>query len=232
MNRALRLPLLVLAVVAVAGCGDGGSNATGLGAITSKDLAIMVLPALEIGQPAAAHIFDPDSGYQSAANVADHTLDPHDTADDIKQAGLNSDYLLSYISSTDPTVSTEVALFDTADQASEFVETTVGEAERYTRASLPNGVDLKRVEAAKLDEPGETAYRATVTGAFHGETFEVTVVGFSKGRVAGFVYLSGTPVTADALALKLARRIGAVAARTISDKPVTATDLTPVQVLP
>ena len=193
----------------------------------------MVLPALEIGQPAAAHIFDPESGYQSPANVAEHTLDPHDTANDIEQAGLNSDYLLSYISSTDPSVSTEVALFDTADQASEFVETTVGEAaERYKGASLPNGVDLMRVEAAKLDEPGKTAYRATVTGAFHGETFEVTVVGFNKGRVAGFVYLSGTPVAADALALKLSRRIGAVAAGKIPDKPVTATDPTPVQVLP
>jgi hypothetical protein len=82
-------------------------------------------------------VVHPDSGFQDAAAIANDTIAPNDTADDIEKMGIRSDYQLTYISSGQPSqVSTEVALFGSAEEAASFVATEVGDAEQYEGTKL------------------------------------------------------------------------------------------------
>lgn len=216
------VPVVVLAVA----CGGGSGKTTDLDAITTNDLAVMVLPAAELGEVVNGFVVDPDSGFQDAAAVANDTIDPADAADDIEKMGIRSDYQLTYISSDEPVqVSTEVALFGSAEEASSFVATEIGDAEQYEGTELASGAKVTSVDIEELDEPGDTAWKGTATATVGGTTLTSTVVAFSIGSVAASVSINrvGDPASAtdvEALAQTLATRIKAVAAGEVSETPV------------
>lgn len=226
-KRFALLGLLSLAVLAVS-CGGSGKT-TDLGAITTNDLAVMVLPAAELGSVASGLDVDPDSGFQNAAAVAEDTIDPDDTAGDIEQTGLRSDYQLSYsniASSKEPVqVSTEVTLFGSAEEASDFVATEIGDAEQYKGTELANGAKITSVDVKELDEPGDTAWRGTATATVGDTDITSTVVAFTIGPVAASVSITrvGNPASTaevEELAQALATRVEAVAAGEVSETPV------------
>jgi hypothetical protein len=231
----MRLGLLVLLIALAAGC--GGSSTSTLGSVTRADLAIMVLPADELGEIASGLDVDPESGYQDAAEVAADTLDPSDTAEDIEATGLRANYQLNYSNagdSNDPVqVTSQVALFGSAEEATDFVATTVGDAERQEGVRGPTGATITNVDIAEADEPGDSAWQGSATATVGTTEISSTVVAFTIDQVAANVSVTqlGDPVPTEdvqELAQKLAVRIEAVAANELSDTPVSVpTETTP-----
>ena len=209
----MRALVLATLLCLVAAC--GGTSSSDVSTVTKNDLAIMVLPATELGELADGLEVDPDSGFQDAAAVAEDTIDPNDTEQDIESSGLRADYQLTYMSG-DMQVNSEVALFGSAEEASEFVAATVGDAEKYEGTDIESGATLTSVDIAEVDEPGDSAWEGTATAAIGDLEGSTSVVAFTIDNVAGSVSVTrvGDPVsTADVqeLAQKLATRIEAVA---------------------
>ena len=233
--------IVLLPVIAIAAACGGSGKSTDLSSVATNDLAIMVLPAAELGEIANGLDVDPDSGFQDAATVAEDTMDPADTAEDIEDAGLRADYQLNYTnvpSTDDPVqVTTEVALFGSAEEASDFVATTVGDAESHEGSEVAGGATITSVDVEEADEPGDTAWQGTATATVGDTTISSTVVAFTIDQVAASVSVTrlGEPVPTDdvqELAQKLATRVEAVAGGDISDTPVTVppkTTTTPEQ---
>ena len=86
----------MLALLALA-TACGGKSSSDASSVAKNDLAIMVLPAAELEGIAIGLEVDPDSGFQDAAAVAEDTIDPNDTEQDIESAGLRADYQLTYM---------------------------------------------------------------------------------------------------------------------------------------
>ena len=219
-------PLLLLAAL-VAGC--GGSSSSTLDSVARNDLAIMVLPADELGEIASGLEVDPESGYQDAAEVAADTIDPDDTAADIEAAGFRSNYQLNYTTAGDSSepiqVTSQVALFGTPEEATGFVATTVGDAESQEGVKGPTGATISSVDIEEADEPGDSAWQGSATATIGTSEISSTVVAFSIDQIAASVSVTklGDPVPTDdvqELAQKLEARIEAVAANELSDTPV------------
>ena len=142
----------VLALLALA-TACGGESSNNASSVTKNDLAIMVLPAAELEGIATGLDVDPDSGFQDAAAVAEDTIDPNDTEQDIEEAGLRADYQLTYMSG-DMQVSSEVALFGSAEEASEFGAATVGDAEKYEGTEIEGGATLRASTSRRSTNQG------------------------------------------------------------------------------
>jgi hypothetical protein len=121
----VRILGLLLLLCLAAAC--GGKSSSTLGSVAKNDLAVMVLPATEFGEVADGGRVDPDSGFQDYAASAEDTLDPDDTAADVEAAGMEAAYELAYTTETGQ-VSSEVALFGSAEEAQPFVEDKIGDA--------------------------------------------------------------------------------------------------------
>jgi hypothetical protein len=228
------LPLLLLAAL-VAGC--GGSASTIIGSVAKNDLAIMVLPAGELGEVANGLEVQSSSGFQDSAAVAQDTLDPDDTAADIEAAGFRANYELSYSNAAESQetvqVTTQVALFESAEEATDFVATKIGDAEAHEGLQQANGATISAIDIEEADEPGDSAWQGSATATVGATQVSTTVVAFTIDQVAANVTVTrlGEPVpTADVqeLAQKLATRVEAVAAGDVSDTPVPVpTETTP-----
>jgi hypothetical protein len=219
----LVVPLALLGVLAA--CGGGGKSSIDLAPITKNDLAIMVLPAVELGELAAGLEVDSDSGFQDAAAVAEDSIDPEDTASEIEQLGFRAGYQLDYSTAAGRQVTTEVALFGSAEEAAGFVATIVGGARAYEGLEIGGDATLSSVDVEEADAPGDTAWEGTATVTAGDVEFSSTVVAFTVDNVAATVSVAqpgeAVPVEeVQPLAEKLAARIEAVAAGDVSDTPV------------
>ena len=224
----MRLGLLLLLAVLAAGCGGGSSSST-LGPVAKNDLAIMVLPAAELGDLADGLHVDPQSGFEDSADVAQDTMSPGDTAQDIDDAGFQTGYQLNYTNagtSGDPVqVTSQVALFESAEQADAFVDETIGGAQDLEGAEVGAGARITAVTMEEADEPGDSAWEGSATATAGATEVSSTVVAFTIDRVAASVsmtQLGDPPPMEDVqeLAQKLASRIEAVSASELTDTPV------------
>ena len=218
----MRALVLLTLLVLVTAC--GGKSSSGLGTVAKNDLTIMVLPAAVLGEVAEGLDVDPDSGFQDAAAVAEDTIDPDDTAEDIEESGLRADYQLNYATPGNVQVTTEVALFGSAEEATDFVATVVGDAERHQGIET-GGATITNVDVEEADGPGDTAWEGSATATVGETEISSTVVAFTIDNVAASVSVTqlGEPVPVEEvqpLAEKLAERIEAVAAGEISETPV------------
>ena len=239
----MRLGLLLLLAVVAAGCGGGSSSST-LGSVAKNDLAIMVLPAAELGDLAEGLHVDPQSGFEDSTDVAQDTMSPDDTAQDIDDAGFQFGYQLNYTNagtSDDPVqVTSQVSLFESPEDADAFVDETIGGANDLEGAEVGPGAKVTAVTMEEADGPGDSAWEGSATATAGTTEVSSTVVAFTIDQVAASVSMTklGDPApTEDVqdLAQKLASRIEAVAARTVTDTPVpvptetTTTTTTPQQ---
>jgi hypothetical protein len=156
----MRIVAVASFVLLLAGC--GGSSGSSLGSVTRNDLAIMVLPAAELGSAADGARVEPDSGFQDAAAVAEDTLDPDDTATGIEAAGMEADYELAYTTDSGQ-VSTEVALLRSAGKRRRSSRRR-SEPRSSTRARTfpegrPSRVSRSPSSTAPATPPGEPARR-------------------------------------------------------------------------
>ena len=224
----MRLGLLLLLAVLAAGCGGGSASST-LGSVAKNDLAIMVLPAAELGDRADGLHVDPQSGFEDSADVAQDTMSPDDTAQDIDDAGFQFGYQLNYTNagtSDEPVqVTSQVSLFESAEAAGAFVDETIGGAKDLEGAEVGAGAKVTAVNMEEVDEPGDSAWQGSATATAGATKISSTVVAFTIEQVAASVSmtkLGDPPPTEDVqeLAQKLASRIEAVAARKLTDTPV------------
>ncbi len=154
------------------------------------------------------------------------TRDPEDTAEDVEATGFRAGYQLDYALPEKLAVTTGVALFGTAEEASEFVATTIGDTESLEGAEVEGGaLTLESVDVAEVDGPGDTAWEATATAKAGSTEISSTVVAFTIDQVAANVSMTqlGEPVPTEdvqEVAQTLASRIQAVAAGDVSDTPV------------
>jgi hypothetical protein len=233
----VRFRLLVLLAALVAGC--GGSSSSALGPVAKNDLAIMVLPADELVPVANGLAVGSTSGFQDAEQVAQDTLDPVDTAADIEAAGFRANYELNYSNagkSDNPVqVTTQVALFASAAEATDFVATKIGDAEAHEGVQQATGARVSTISIEEADEPGDSAWQGSATATVGGTDVSTTIVAFTIDQVAANVTVTrvGEPVPTEdvqELAQKLATRIEAVAAGDVSDTPVAIpTETTPAR---
>ncbi len=162
----MRLGLLLLLAVLAAGCGGGSSSST-LGSVARNDLAIMVLPAAELGDLADGLHVDPRSGFEDSADVAQDTMSPDDTAQDIDDAGFRFGYQLNYTNagaSDEPVqVTSQVSLFESAEAADAFVDETIGGAKDLEGAEVGAGAKVTAVTMEEADEPGDSAWEGSAT---------------------------------------------------------------------
>ena len=220
--------LLLLLAVLAAGCG-GGSSSSSLGSVAKNDLAIMVLPAAELGDLADGLHVDPQSGFEDSADVAQDTMSPDDTAEDIDDAGFQFGYQLNYTNagaSDEPVqVTSQVSLFESAAGADDFVDETIGGAKDLEGAEVGPGAKVTAVTMEEADGPGDSAWEGSATATAGTTEVSSTVVAFTIDRVAASVSMTklGDPAPTEdvqELAQKLASRIEAVAAGTVADTPV------------
>ena len=221
--------LVLLLAVLAAGCG-GGSSSSSLGSVAKNDLATMVLPAAELGDLAEGLHVDPQSGFEDSADVAQDTMTPDDTAEDIDDTGFQFGYQLNYTNagaSDEPVqVTSQVSLFGSAAGADDFVDETIGGAkEPGGRRGCRPGAKVTAVTMEEADGPGDSAWEGSATATAGTTEVSSTVVAFTIDRVAASVSMTklGDPAPTEdvqELAQKLASRIEAVAAGTVADTPV------------
>ena len=136
---------------------------------------------------------------------------------------MEADYDLGYNTATGH-VSSEVALFGSAEEAQAFVEEKIGQAAQHEGTDIGGGATVTNIEVDELDGPGDAAWRARATATL-GSTDVTTSLSFTIDRVAAAVRVTkvgevATDAELDEVAGKLADRIEAVADGEISDTPV------------
>jgi hypothetical protein len=229
MSRALPCVLLVLAAI---GCsGDGGG--AGGSAITSADLALMVLPKTAFAEEYADLEVDSDSGPADNAAEAENTIDPEDDEADLERAGRLRGYELAY-SSRGLTaletgegaveLATSVELFEDDEAASVYIEDRLADYERFVGRDL-DGVTF--IDATRFDvgEVGDEAYGMVGEASFAQMRLVGTFVVFRLGRFVGAVVISRADdrevnAEAERLARELESRIEGVLAGDITGAPV------------
>lgn len=229
--------LFVTVALAAAGCGGGGGGdqkTAEVTAVSASDLAIMVLPASVIGPAADGLDVDPDSGPTTTTeDLAESTLDPDDTAEDYAESGFVSGYELDYstgaLDKTLVSISSQVTVFETAEQAVAFVDEVVGDAASLEGKEVAPGVELTSVEVEQADGPGDNAWRGTATIQFGENSFTSSVHAFTVGVAAAqvsVVHATGKepPADLEELAAALEERIIAVATGEVTDEPVPIPD--------
>jgi hypothetical protein len=176
----------------------------------------MVLPRDQLGPTAAEFEVDGDeSGPETAAQVADNTIDPNDKGKTIRRAGGVAGYQLTYADSRPLTalthggglvsISTSVDTFETDSAARELL---VKEVRDYTRleGKTLDGFKLEKFESFDA-AVGDEAWGLEFSGVVSGIRLYVTGVYFRHGRLvgsAGFLRADSTVERAAATRLALA----------------------------
>ncbi len=231
----LRGAALLLCGLVLASCGQGGNRAVQLDAeVTRADLAIMVLPADELGRLAdGLRLGRDDSGRSSNAAAARQSLDPQDSARRLRGAGRVDGYELTYSSPGTlsgkrkrgvVSVGSSVELMQDAVDASRFLNKRVNDYERF-EGTVSEGVRLQGASTFAVPTIGEETQgiRGTVRG--FGLTLHTTVVAFRRGRIVasvGVVRVDRRDMTAAAtrLAITLDSRIQRVLGGQLEEDPV------------
>ncbi len=192
--------LLSLAAAASAcGGGDDDELKKALESLSENDLAIMVLPQQDLADEFADLDVDEDSGFQDNEARADDTVDPDDTADELKDAGRINGYGLTY---WDPaltaleegqgviSVSTEVELFEGGGAASDFFAKQVGDRKRMEGEEIEANVTLEDVERFAVDGLADEAVGLRQQVSFHDVQMYGTAVAFRLDRLVGAATLA------------------------------------------
>jgi hypothetical protein len=154
MVLALRRSVVLLAFVALTGCGALTHEPAKQTPVTQDDLAVMVVPQGELGDGVEALEVDPqDSGPISAGTAADDTIDPKDTAKSLRHSGWTTGYELNY---SDPkraasfarrrglvVAGSSVEAFETDSAARERLVKEIRDYERF---------EGKMIQGAKLEK--------------------------------------------------------------------------------
>jgi hypothetical protein len=226
--------LLALSAVASA-CGGGNDELKrGLESVAENDLAIMVLPQEAYGDVAEGLQVDADSGFDDSDDVADSTLDPEDTADDIEEAGFVTGYSLNF---EDPafsaleegegilSASSTVELFEDEQAASSHLDKLLEDNRRFEGEQYEPGATLEEVEEFVVEGIADDATGMILHASFGDTDFYATGVIFTVGRLragAGITTADDGDVTADAerIGRALAERIEGVLVGDIDGTPV------------
>lgn len=228
--------ILLLAVLVLGGCGQQAPEPTADRAadIPVGDLALMVLPKEELGGVAAGlRLSQEDSGVSSNAKAALVSLDPEDTAKNMKGVGRVAGFDLVYF---DPqilvgkgksragvySITTSVDLMQDPAHAARFLHEQIAQFDRFANRPLANGVRISRVVGVDVTTAGEEAKGVAATAALGGRRYRTTTVAFRRGRLIGSVSIlridARTPAdTAVALATKLDKRMQDVLAGAIDE---------------
>lgn len=185
-----------LAVLAACGGGNGADELErALQSVTENDLAIMILPQEDLGEEFADLEIDEDSGFVDNEQAADGTIDPHDTADDLEQAGRINGYELGYeapdwFSVLEAgqgviAVDTEVVLFEDGPAASEFLAKQVDDSLRLEGEEIQTGITLEEVETFQVVGLADEAVGQRRRISFGDAQMYGTVVGFRLDRLLG-----------------------------------------------
>lgn len=233
-----RLALVLgAAALLAASCGGGDDPAAGLDltSFTANDLAIAVLPAEQLAGTAQGLEIDPDqSGFSDNERAADDTIDPEDEPADLDVLGRVNGYTLAYVDGDFSSlkakrgvfgVSTGIDLIKDANGAGLFLEDQLADYERLAGTQVDTEVTLKTATVTPLAGPAEGAAILLASIEANGVVLHATIVAFRLDRLVAAVVLiraDSTDVSAQAkaIAASLARRIRAVAAGTIEERPV------------
>ena len=232
----LRGAALVLCGLVVASCGQGGNRAAEQtdARVTKAELAVMVLPADELGGLAKGLRLAPDeSGRMSNAAAARQSLDPKDSARRMEGAGRVVGYELTYMHPRAlsrkrkqgiVSAGSAVDLMQDAVDASRFLNKQANDFERF-EGRVSDGVRLTGVAGFGVQGIGEEAegIRGTVRG--FGLTLHTTIVAFRRGRIVGSVGVvradrRDMTAAVTRLAITLDSRIQRVLAGQLREVPV------------
>jgi hypothetical protein len=231
VGHLLRAAGLLASVLVLAGCALSGEGKAD--EVTREQLAVMVLPADNLGGEYAAFEVDDDSGPTTARDVADSTVDPDDTGASIKRAGWTAGYDLMYADPVQARLAAEqrhgalsggtsADLFATETDARAFIVDFMGEYQRSEGKTI-EGVKLVAFESFDVSA-GDEAWGAEF--AFRGNTtVRMTGVLFRHGRIVASTYYLRTDDAdlrsqAASAAQALDRRIEKVLAGDLDAEPV------------
>jgi hypothetical protein len=180
-RAALIFGISLLLATAGISCTSSDALQKALEDITDDDLAVMVLPADELGEDYEdLEVSGDESGHISNSAAAEDSFDTDTTAEDLEELGRISGYDLSY---EDPDflsldsiggllgALTSVTLFEDAEGASAFLEKEKSDAEEQ-EGETEAGVRVESVETRNVDLADEA------TGMeFHASIGEVDIYG-------------------------------------------------------
>ena len=216
-------------------CGGGGDELEkALQSLSEDDLAIMVLPQEAFGGASDGLEVASYSGVKDSSEVADDTLDPEDTGDDLEEAGFVTGYSLGF---EDPTLSaleegkgvldasSTVELFEDEAAAAAYLAKLLEDNRRFEGEETEPGSTLEGVEEFSVEGIADDATGLILHGSFGDSDFYATGVVFTLGRLRAGVGISradDSDVMADAerIGRALAERIEGVLLGDIDETPV------------
>jgi hypothetical protein len=204
-----------------------------LAAITDGQLAIMVLPQEAVGEDFEAFEVDPGSGPQDNSSAAEDTIDPHDDAAAIEEAGREEGYELSFDAGFEAlsagegifSVSSSVDLFDADSSAAAYIADQADDYRRLVGQELEPSVTLTEAEQFDVRGLADEALGIEIAVSFNETTIYGTFVGFRLGRLlgsAGFATADNADSRApsEELARALHPRIRGVLLGDVQETPV------------
>lgn len=177
-------------LLAASGCGVLHGGGEERQEVPREQLAIMVVPQDELGARYGALEADTDSGRVSAAEFAEDTLDPDDTAASVRRDGWRSGYSLQY---SNPKgfdtkkhlgllyVTTEVHAFESPSSARADIVRSMQDFARY-RGETVEGVKIGRSTTFEADV-GDEGWGIEAAASVAGLRFHGTLVAFRAGPV-------------------------------------------------
>src|SRR3990172_11469036 len=156
MARRFICVAIGFSLLVASACGGGGDELEkALQSLSEDDLAIMVLPQEAFGDASDGLEVASYSGVNDSDEVADDTLHPEDTGDDLEEAGFVAGYSLNF---EDPSfsaleegagilnVSSTVELFEDEQAASSYLAKLLEDNRRFEGEEVEPGTTLEEVE--------------------------------------------------------------------------------------
>jgi hypothetical protein len=196
VNRAYAALLALAISASLSACSGGGSEpdwAVLLDGATAADLPLMVVPPEDLGVDEEGLVISGDSGPLDAGHIADDTIDPADTPDEVISSGFEDGYALSLVDeSLDSlrnaeglfTIGTSVSLYEVAEAAQAALEKERAGTEAFTGQDI-GGYVLAASTFEENGDVGEAAYNYTLALNFADpeSTAHLTVVQFRVGQL-------------------------------------------------
>lgn len=232
-------PLLAGTVAAFlfagAACGGQSELEDALDSVTEDQLDVMVLPLEAYGTEFADLEVDAEeSGPGTAADAADDSFDPDDTAQDFEDAGFIASCELMF---TDPSLAaledgegvigvlSGVALFSDEEAASAAVEADLEDARSVVGQEVEPGLTVEEFTEFEVEEVADDAAGAVLHQSFTEADFYTTAVLFSIGRLEAFAAITraddvDVSAESEAIAATLRDRIEDVVLGEIEETPI------------
>jgi len=235
MARRFICVAIGFSLLVASACGGGGDELEkALQSLSEDDLAIMVLPQEAFGDASDGLEVASYSGVNDSSEVADDTLDPEDTGDDLEEAGFVTGYSLDF---EDPSfsaleeaagiliVSSTVELFEDEQAASSYLAKLLEDNRRFEGEEVEPGTTLEEVEEFVVEGIADDATGLVLHGSFGETDFYATGVIFTVGRLragVGITKADDSDVTPDAerIGRAFAERIEGVLLGDIDETPV------------